>query len=477
MLTCTAGIHVLERMKFAASALVAAGVAIHLAVSRYAMQRRRYRQRAGGADFNAIFSSFPHLKRLYGLAGLSGDVTHTLAFASLQCLAVLIHTFRRGISLRDCLFAAPALVSQLWFVFYNSNLKRSPLGSALTALASDSTTEESCSRRAHSKSLQRRSRFLEAGLYALTAWELHQRVMLPLAEYWHRHRHATGSLFLEGVAAVCKSARIIQSMAGSGIIASYIVFVTAHLWNQIVSEKEEMQVAWNEFYDAAQEPGALHGKQHAALVRRLKRLGEHRQEQENGEGLFLMDISQQWQTLDYLFMSVGALSVSLVLPSFTAFGEHIRRAVSQKHWNKVIKPMVLGDTYIAEALRLLSIAMLAFHQGLSLQRLARTFSKQLQYHEWQLLLALSMTDMDGLRGAALLHLLKAAHTNLITWDLRLKVVQGGQLLSTIVKHATRVGFSAIVIFQAASTIRGSFPSGFIDTPLSTLLPTGYPPAS
>jgi len=54
--------------------------------------------------------------------------------------------------------------------------------------------------------------------------------------------------------------------------------------------------------------------------------------------LFLRDISQQWYTLDYLFGSVAVLSISLVLPSFTAFDKHIREAVMQKHWDRVITP-------------------------------------------------------------------------------------------------------------------------------------------
>ena len=121
-----------------ASALVAAGVLLHLGFARYSMTGMllRLERHTAGVDFDAIFLTFPHMKRLYGLAGLTGNLRHTLTLFAVQCLGLLIHTFRRGVARRDCLFAAPAVVSQLLFLFYNSNLWRSPLGETLTGIVS-----------------------------------------------------------------------------------------------------------------------------------------------------------------------------------------------------------------------------------------------------------------------------------------------------------------------------------------------------
>lgn len=479
-------------MKAAASVLVAASVMLHACFARWVVsQCVRPRSAPSGVDFNTIFSSFPHLKRLYGLSGLSGNIKHPLLLFSLQLLAVLIHTYRRGLVLRDCLFSAPALLIQTTSLFYNSNLWRSTVTSshpavALTELASDCSAGryrspsncplptdaqlgsfqcESASSEQQSmsvNSLQRRSRALEICLYGLTLWELHQRVVLPLAAHWQRHTHA-GSVIAEGVAAVCKSARILQAMAGTGIVASYIVCVSAHLRCQIQNEKSRMQLAWQQFYD--DRPITFYGEKYVAVVNRLKRLGAHK-EQEQDEGLLLRDISQQWYTLDYLFGSVAVLSISLVLPSFTAFGKHIREAVMQKHWDRVITPMIVGDTYIAQAIRLVGIAILAVHQSWSLRRLNRTFSQQLEYQKWQLLtVTATLPDCECFRASALLQLLEAAHKNLITWDIQLRVVQVGKLLSKAVMHATRVTIAGIVIIKGTSSIRGAFPKGFIDTPL------------
>ena len=92
-------------MKAAASVLVAASVMLHTCFARWVIsQCVRPRSAPSGVDFNTIFSSFPHLKRLYGLSGLSGNIKHPLLLFSLQLLAVLIHTYRRGLVLRDCLF-------------------------------------------------------------------------------------------------------------------------------------------------------------------------------------------------------------------------------------------------------------------------------------------------------------------------------------------------------------------------------------
>jgi len=453
------------------------GAFLHVCIGLRAVSFRMKRAPVG-VDYDTIFTLFPHMRRLYASAGLSGYMRHGLVLFFMQVLAVGIHTFRRGhITLRDCLFSTPAVVSQLYFVYYNSNAWRQNAeghhpGLTLSELESDcNNSEHSTVQRWRHRKLVTKA--LEVGLYVLTAWELQQKVVLPLAARWRRKQTNVTSLIADGIAAVCKTTRIIQSMAGSGIVASYTVLISVRLRHQIQREKDTMQATWKQFYRAMrQDPQALQGDTYMAIVKRLTRLGapglSQHQEQENQLGLFLEDISRQWRTLDWFMMGTAALLLSLVLPSFTVFGQHIREAISKKHWQRVIRPMVVGDTYMAEAIRLLTIAILAFHQGKSLQSLTRSFSKQLQYQEWQwLTLAAEMpeTDLLGFRATAMLRLLAAAHKNLSTWDINLRAVQGSKLLSEMTKLGTRLAFSTIVMLKAASSIRGSFPTGFIDAPL------------